>query len=472
MNNSVPLVVDIDGTFLKTDMLFEGFWQALGKAPLATLKAAATCFFDRAKLKARIAEIADVRVDLLPVNPAVLALVQQARDRGRTVVFASAADQSMVRHLAHHYELNGDHLASDGRTNMKGGTKAAALVARYGKGGYAYAGDAAADLPVWQNAAEAIVIGSHPDTVERLKADGVAVTELPKTWSGRSMIRSVRPHQWVKNVLLLLPLIAAHRFDLAGLIAVAVATAAFCAAASAIYLVNDLLDLEADRLHASKRNRPIAAGDMRIADTMLLAAALAVFALIVASLLSAGFVVVTVLYMALSTVYSFKLKKFRWLDIAVLAGLFTLRVLAGALAAEVYASMWLLAFVFPAFLALGGVKRLTELTLARSDGRIPGRGYTPADRDALLKTVTAATAASLAVFYLYTFSDAARDLYTSLAVLRLAGIPFAVWQARMIYLGWHGKQDYDPLVFAMKDIKGIALALVTLGMILYASGVF
>jgi hypothetical protein len=157
------------------------------------------------------------------------------------------------------------------------------------------------------------------------------------------------------------------------------------------------------------------------------------------------------------------------LDIATLASLFTLRVLAGALAAEVFASLWLLAFVFPAFLALGGVKRLTELTLARSDGRIPGRGYTPADRRSLLNTAIAATAVSLAVFYGYTFSDSARLLYHDLAVLRLAGVPFAIWQARMIYLGWHGEQDYDPLVFAMKDIKGIALVLITLGMILYAS---
>lgn len=469
MNDSVPLVVDIDGTFLKTDMLFEGFWQALGKAPLATIRAAARLFLDRPKLKARIAELADVRIDLLPVNPQVLQLVEQAKAAGREVIFASAADRAPVGQLARLYGLSGDHLASDGRTNMKGSAKAKALVERFGKGGFAYVGDATADLPVWMNAAEAIVVGRHPASVRKLNDAGVKVTELPKTWSRRSMVRSLRPHQWVKNVLLLLPLIAAHRFDAQGLIAVVVATAAFCAAASSIYLVNDLLDLEADRLHASKKFRPVAAGEMKIPDAMLISGTLGVFALIVSALLGPGFVLVTMLYMALSTVYSLKLKKIRWLDIATLASLFTLRVLAGALAAQVFASMWLLAFVFPAFLALGGVKRLTELTLARSDGRIPGRGYTPADRGVLLKTVVAATAASLAVFYVYTFSDSARELYRDLGVLRLAGIPFAIWQARMIYLGWHGKQDYDPLVFAMKDVRGIALALVTLGMILFAA---
>jgi 4-hydroxybenzoate polyprenyltransferase len=463
------LVIDIDGTFLKTDMLFEGFWQALGKEPLATVKAAATLFFDRPRLKARIAEIADVRADLLPVNPAVLELVEQAKAQGREVIFASAADQYVVGRLAELYGLTGEHLASDGRTNMKGGTKAKALEARFGKGGFVYAGDAPADLPVWLSAAEAIVVGSHPAAARKLNAAGINVTELPKTWSRRSMVKSLRPHQWVKNVLLLLPLIAAHRFDAQGLAAVLVATTAFCAAASSIYLVNDLLDLEADRLHAKKRFRPVAAGDMKIPDAMLVSGALAVFALVAASLLGPGFVLATVLYMALSTLYSLKLKKIRWLDIATLASLFTLRVLAGALAAEVFASLWLLVFVFPAFLALGGVKRLTELTLARSDGRIPGRGYTPADRRSLLNTAIAATAVSLAVFYGYTFSDSARLLYHDLAVLRLAGVPFAIWQARMIYLGWHGEQDYDPLVFAMKDIKGIALVLITLGMILYAS---
>lgn len=469
MNKPVPLVIDIDGTFLKTDMLFEGFWQALGKEPLATIKAAATLFLDRPRLKARIAELADVRIDLLPVNPAVLELVEHAKGEGREVIFASAADRNLVNRLAEIYGLSGDNLASDGRINMKGSTKAKALVDRFGKGGFAYAGDAAADLPVWMNAAEAIVVGRHPAAVRKLNAAGVKVTELPKTWSRRSMAKSVRPHQWVKNVLLLLPLIAAHRFDAQGLTAVLVATAAFCAAASSIYLINDLLDLEADRLHANKRFRPVAAGNMKIPDAMLVSGTLAVFALIVSALLGPGFVLATVLYMALSTLYSLKLKKIRWLDILTLASLFTLRVLAGALAAQVYASMWLLAFVFPAFMAVGGVKRLTELTLARSDGRIPGRGYTPADRGALLNTVVAATAVSLVVFLIYTFSDSARQLYQNLTVLRLAGIPYVVWQARMIYLGWHGQQDYDPLVFAMKDAKGIALALITLGMILYAS---
>lgn len=469
MNNPVPLVVDIDGTFLKTDLLFEGFWQALGKAPLATIMAAATLFFDRPRLKARIADLADVRIDLLPINTAVLELIERAKSEGREVLFASAANHTLVDHLAELYGLEGDNLASDGRTNMKGSTKAKALVERFGKGGYAYAGDAAADLPVWMSAAEAIVVGPNPSAVEKLNSSGIKVTELPQTWSRRGMVKSVRPHQWVKNVLLLLPLIAAHRFDAQGLIAVLVATAAFCAAASSIYLVNDLLDLEADRLHAKKRFRPVAAGDMKIPDAMLVSATLGLFALIVSSLLGAGFVMVTVLYMALSTLYSLKLKKVRWLDITILASLFTLRVLAGALAAEVYASMWLLAFVFPAFLALGGVKRLTELTLAQSDGRIPGRGYTPSDRKSLLNTVVVATAVSLVVFLVYTFSDSALQLYHNLTVLRFAGIPYVIWQARMIYLGWHGQQDYDPLVFAMKDVRGIALVLLTLAMILYAS---
>ena len=145
MNRPLPLVIDIDGTFLKTDMLFEGFWQALGKQPFATIKAAATLFFDRPRLKARIAEIADVRADLLPVNSAVLELVEQAKAQGREVIFASAADQHVVGRLAELYGLAGEHLASDGRTNMKGGTKAKALEARFGKGGFAYAGDAPAD---------------------------------------------------------------------------------------------------------------------------------------------------------------------------------------------------------------------------------------------------------------------------------------------------------------------------------------
>lgn len=472
MTDKRPLAVDIDGTFLKTDMLFEGFWLAMGKEPLKTLKTVFRLWGDRARLKREVTELADVNVELLPVNPDIQAYMEEAKAQGREVIFASASDESLVQRLAEHHGVEGQHIGSDGAVNLKGSAKAEALNKRFGKGAYAYAGDQRLDLEVWKNAGEAIVVGHHPGVVKKLEADGVEVVQLKKSWSRRSLAKGLRPHQWVKNILLLLPLIAAHSLDPMALWRVVLAIAAFSAAASSIYVVNDLLDLEADRQHPKKQFRPLAAGSARIPDAMLTSAALGAFALGVGYLISWPLFGVIALYMVLSLSYSLKLKKMRWVDIATLAGLYTLRVIAGGLAAQVVASGWMVAFIFPTFLALGCVKRLTELTLAKSDGKVPGRGYRKSDREDLVNVAGLGVFFSLVIFLLYTFSATATALYADLWLLRLAIVPLALWQIRMVVLGWQGKQDYDPIVFAMRDKIGLLIIAVIVLIMVFAAGIF
>lgn len=471
MKRKLPLAVDIDGTFLKTDMLFESFWLAMGKAPLQTLKKVFRHIGDRARLKREITETADIRVDLLPVNDDIEQMMRQAKAEDHEVIFASASDASLVERLAEHHGFDGAHLGSDGHTNLKGEAKAAALEARFGRGGFAYAGDHSSDLAVWQRSGLAILVGRLPSARRVLEKNGVELTQLHKGWSRRSLAMGLRPHQWVKNALLLLPLIAAHSLDPSAWLRVVLAIAAFSAAASSIYIVNDLLDLEADRQHPKKRFRPLAAGNARIPDAMALSAALGLFALGVGWLMSWALFGVVALYMVLSLSYSLVLKKMRWIDIATLAGLYTLRVIAGGLAAQVEASGWLIAFIFPTFLSLGCVKRLTELTLAKSDGKVPGRGYTRDDRGDLLNVAGLGVFFSLLMFLLYTYSPTAVALYEDLWVLRLALIPLAFWQIRMVILGWQGRQDYDPIVFAMRDRTGLIVIAITVLILFYAAGV-
>ncbi|MEM7441619.1 MAG: UbiA family prenyltransferase [Pseudomonadota bacterium] len=472
MSSQLPLVVDIDGTFLKTDMLFEGFWLAMGKAPQETIRIAWEHFGDRARLKQEIVRLADIRVDLLPVNPEIELMVRRAQDEGREVIFASASDIALVQKLADYHNIDGPHLGSDGSTNLKGAAKAEALEERYGRGGFAYAGDHSSDLDVWKRAGDAILVGYHSGPARALDAAGISFTRLHKGWSRRSLAKGLRPHQWVKNALLLLPLVAAHSLDPMAVFRVMIAIAAFSAAASSIYVVNDLLDLEADRQHPKKQFRPLAAGQARIPDAMLMSFALGFFAIGAAFLIGWALMGVVILYMVLSLSYSLTLKRMRWVDIATLAGLYTLRVIAGGIAAQVAASGWLIALIFPTFLALGCVKRLTELTLAKSDGKVPGRGYTPADRGDLLNVAGLGVFFSLLVFLLYTFSPTAAALYQDVWLLRLALIPLAFWQIRMVILGWQGKQDYDPIVFAMRDVTGLIVIGITVLLLFYAAGEF
>ena len=470
MTTQKPLVLDVDGTFLRTDMLFETFWAGLGRDPLGVLRAAWRGFRRPERLKADLARIAPIRTDLLPVNPAVAELALKARTDGREVVLASASDESLVARLAADYGLSDSVFASDGETNLKGPAKAEALVAAYGEGGFDYAGNDKADVPVWQRAHQALIVGRVPEA-ERLSLRGGTVT-LPGGWSWQALVKAMRPHQWVKNVLLLLAMIAAHRFDLATIVPILWGIVAFSAAASSIYIVNDLMDLEADRLHPTKCRRPFASGDVPIGVGMVAFVALAVVAIGIAAAINWAFLGVVLFYMVIWLAYSLRLKRLRWVDIATLAALYTIRVVAGAAAGAVDVSIYMLIFIFPIFITLGCVKRLTELTLAKSDERLPGRGYGRADRGDLLNVAWLGTIGALTIFFLYSVSDQGRLLYPTTWILWSAMVPMALWMVRMVALGWYGKQDYDPIVFAMRDKFGIGLLIITLGLMFWAAGLW
>ncbi len=466
-----PLVLDVDGTFLKTDLLWETFWAGLGKAPVATLKTCLQHFRNRAALKAALARIAPVRTDLLPVNGEVADLALQSRVAGREVVLASGSDRSLVTRLATEYGLSDQVFASDGRINLIGPAKAAALVKAFGEGGFDYAGNSAVDMAVWEKAENALVVG-HVASARALAARGRNVVELTGGPSWRAVLKAMRPHQWVKNILLILPMIAAHRFDLATLVPILWGIAAFSAAASSIYIVNDLLDLEADRLHPTKCRRPFASGMVPIPLGMAVFSVLALVALGIAATLNGTFLAVLLLYMATSLAYSLKLKRMRWVDVAALASLYTIRVVAGAAAGQVEVSIYMLIFIFPVFIALGCVKRLTELTLATSDERLPGRGYGRPDRGDLLNVAGLGTAGALVIFFLYSVSDQGLALYPTTWILWAAMLPMALWLVRMVMLGWFGKQDYDPIVFAMRDKFGIGILMITLSLMFWAAGLW
>ena len=472
MSDNKPLVLDVDGTFLKTDILFESFWAGLGKNPFATLKVTFGNLGKPAALKQALVDLAELRTDLLPLNADMKALADETIAEGREVVLASASNEVNVAKLAQDHGLSTRIFASNGETNLKGAIKAAALAQAYGEAGFHYAGNEKVDRAVWEKADGALIIGDHADIARDLNASGKQVIEYPGGWKKRDLLHAMRPHQWTKNILLVLPMIAAHSFTLSTLLLVLLGMIAFSAAASSIYIVNDLLDLEADRLHPKKKSRPFAAGTVPIGVGMVTSIVLGIAAIAIGAFLGGAFFLVVVAYMALSLAYSLRLKRMRWVDIATLAALYTLRVVAGAAASGVVASVFMLIFVFPVFITLGCVKRLTELTLATSDERLPGRGYGRPDRDDLLNVAGLGIAGSLLVFLVYSFSEQAQELYPTRWLLWVALFPIAWWLIRMVRLGYLGKQDYDPIVFAMTDKRGIGILMILLSLLFYAAGLW
>ena len=463
-----PLVLDVDGTLLRTDMLYENFWAAMGHDSPTTLGLLARDWRRPNRLKADLHRIAAPNVALLPLRPEVVALADDARRAGRPVRLASGSDQALVEAVARRLDLPGDHFGSDPDRNLTGETKARVLVGRFGDGGFDYAGNADADLPAWGAARRVIAIAPGAGLRRRLEALEKPVQIVGERPGAGALWRELRPHQWVKNLLLFLPLLVAHEFGAATLAATLLAVAAFCAGASAIYILNDLLDLESDRLHPEKRARPIASGALPIRKAMVASGGLVLLALALAWGAGPPVAGLTLLYMVLSLTYSLWLKKRRWIDVASLAVMFLMRVLTGAAAAQIAVPGLVLGFVFTVFLTLACVKRMTALAREVNGGHLPGRGYTLADLKGLERMAAAGIAASAALFLAYAFSGHSAALYDSQLLLAVAVLPLAAWLTRIVRLSEQGRENYDPVRFVTHDRTGLLIAALGAGLVLLA----
>jgi 4-hydroxybenzoate polyprenyltransferase len=345
-------------------------------------------------------------------------------------------------------------IASDATRNLKGDWKAAALVAEFGERGFDYVGDSTADLPVWSASRRALVVGS-PTLVDRVQR----VASLEKVFENPSVrikdwARALRVYQWVKNVLVFIPLFAAHRGGDVQLVSQAfIAFLAFSLCASSVYIINDLLDLETDRTHSRKSSRPFASGRLSIRSGVAVAPILLAMAFLLSAALPPAFLAVLSLYFVVTLAYSMRLKRTTVLDVLLLAGLYTLRLLAGAAAVSVQASFWLLAFSMFLFLSLALVKRVSELHGMPADttDRPSGRKYRREDLPVLMSMGTAAGYTAVMVLALYINSSASEVLYRRPEALWLLCPLLLFWISRVWLVTYRGQMHDDPIVFAFRD---------------------
>jgi 4-hydroxybenzoate polyprenyltransferase/phosphoserine phosphatase len=463
---ALPLCVDLDGTLIRTDTLVEGLVGMVGSLRLGALAAAFAT--GRAGLKARVGALAPPDPALLPYNEALLAWLREQRAAGRRIVLATAANESVAARIAAHLGVFDEVIASSSTRNLKGRHKAEALVERFGRGGFAYAGDHAADLAVWEQAGAAVLVNVPAGvasrvgvTVERRFDDRPAL--LP------ALLRAMRPHQWVKNLLVFVPILTSHALlDGPSWIGGLLAFAAFSAAASGIYLVNDLLDLEADRAHPKKRSRPFASGAASLPAGIVLSGVLLLLALVLGAV--AGITGVIVVYAATSLAYSLRLKRLPLVDVFALAGLYTIRLFGGGEATDHALSLWLLAFASFLFLSLALVKRVAEAmdSAGRGAGRIAGRGYGPEDLLMLqLFGVCSAFASSL-VLALYVQAEAGTGRFAAPGLLWGIVPLVLLWNCRMWLSTARGYMHHDPILYAARDRVTWAIALAVVAVMLAA----
>jgi 4-hydroxybenzoate polyprenyltransferase/phosphoserine phosphatase len=450
---AVPLCVDLDGTLVRSDTLIEGLLSVLGGPGILRLpQLLATS--NRAAFKSKVAELGPIDPALLPYNEDVLAYLRAQKAAGRKLFLVTAADACIAQGVAEHLGLFDEVLCSDGRNNLKGPAKAKALVDRFGRGGFAYLGNDDHDLPVWREA-RSIGIVNAPAGVAAAARKGATVEIEIRTRPSvlRAALKVMRPHQWAKNLLVFVPMVMAHAVaDPQAWGNALVMLLAFCAAASSIYITNDLVDLEADRRHPRKRRRPLANGSLPIPLGAAMAVGLFVIGLVAAN--AVGALTVILLYVGASTAYSFFLKKKPIVDVFLLAGLYTIRVLGGGIATEHPASVWLLAFSGFLFLSLALVKRTEEmLAVARSEGERSAsrRGYKVEDIPILQMFGCSSAFSSSVVLALFVGSTAASQNYRSPEMLWVIVPLILFWQCRLWLSAARGWMHDDPIVFAMRD---------------------
>jgi len=471
-----PLVIDLDGTLLQTNGLFECLLVFLKANPLGVLLLPLWLWRGRAHLKRQLATRAPLITANLPLNEAIHTLALGERAKGREVWLATAADRSIAEAVAERCQCFSGVLATDGLINLKGRNKADALGSKF-PGGFAYAGDSMADMAVWSRASEVIVVGGSPWTRQAALGLRKPTQIIASPSALKALVKCARPHQWAKNSLVFVPAILAGAIsDPKALLATVISFAALCILASSTYLLNDLWDLEDDRRHWSKRHRPIASGALPIFNAMALAPIGVGVGLLLGLAVGPSVLTVLAAYLALTLGYTYGLKRVPVLDVTTLAGLFTLRLILGIVAAGVVASPWLLTFSMFLFASLCFAKRYVEVEGAASRGQsaIANRGYQVEDLPLLIALGLATGTGAIVIMVMYIIFDAFQHtFYGNAAWLWAFPIIMFLLVSRLWLMALRKQLDDDPVAFAVRDRPSLMLGVALMTAFVFAwSGLF
>lgn len=450
-----PLVVDLDGTLVRSDTLIEGFFSMLGRRPLAVPAAVMELRRGKAALKSRVAALTRLEAAAMPWNEEVLAFLRAEHARGRRIYLASAADHRLVDAIVAELGFFSGAFASDGSHNLSGGNKARALVEAFGEGGFDYIGNDTIDLLVWEKA-KGVLLADAPPALQRKVLErwpGARVVSQRPELSPRLYLKAIRLHQWAKNLLLLVPALAAHRWSGLDIATCICAFFSFSLCASAVYVTNDLIDLARDRQHPTKRNRPFASGRIPLVHGLAMVPMLLLGSLVLSLAVGLPFLAVLMVYGVGTLAYSLVLKRQVLLDVVTLAGLYGLRLYAGAVAIYVPLSAWLGSFALFLFTCLALVKRCAELIERSTVGKetLPGRGYRAGDLPVLLGMAAAAGYTAVLVMALYIDSPAVQLMYDKPNRLYLICVVLLYWVSRVLLLTQRNEMHDDPVIFAATD---------------------
>ncbi|MCW1884447.1 UbiA family prenyltransferase [Luteolibacter flavescens] len=469
--NDIPLCVDLDGTFIKSDLLHESLLRLLRHRPWMAFRLPFWLARGKTRLKSRLAAVLPDAATPPAQNEELVDFLKSEKESGRPVYLVTASHEAAVAKVSSAFPFD-EVIASTDTLNLKGENKAAVLVERFGEKGFDYAGDSRADEAVWRRARKAIVVHRSARRIQQLKESfdvDRAFQPAGTTW--RDWVKAFRVHQWAKNFLIAVPFLVGHHYhaawQLAGLLT-AFLSMSLCA--SGTYLWNDLLDLEYDRAHPRKRKRLAASGKSSIPRVGLASVIMVALGLASGFLLSPSFGLLLVGYIVATLSYSLHFKKVAIADIFMLAMLYLSRVIGGLLISEAVVSFWLFAFTFLLFVSLAAAKRFVELKSVVDSGAasIQGRGYRADDLSVVSQLGVAAGVASCIVLGLYSNSDQVTALYERPQWFWGICVVAFYWITRIWFITHRGEMHDDPVVFALKDPGTWILGVIGIACILFA----
>jgi 4-hydroxybenzoate polyprenyltransferase/phosphoserine phosphatase len=469
---TAPLVVDLDGTLLRTDLLLESALRLIKQTPWLALLMPFWLLRGRAYLKQKIFQRVQMDASLLPSHEELLAWLRDEKARGRRLVLATASDYRQACSVVEPLRLFDTVLGSDGRRNLKGGKKLETIVEVCGKE-FDYVGNSSSDLAIWRGCRHAILVNTSRRVERSARRAGNVVQVFPRSLGYLcEALGSMRFYQWVKNLLLFVPAITSHTIFAVSVVGNAtLAFLSFGFAASAAYILNDLLDLEEDRRHPTKKQRPFASGRVSIGSGILLAIASLSASAVIATLIPGAFATALLAYLVLTSLYSLFLKRLLVVDVLTLALLYTLRVVAGSAATGIVLSPWLLSFAFFLFLSLAFSKRAADLIQHHQDNQkaVPGRGYVTTDLDAVCIAGLCSGFLSSLVLALYINSESVQWLYRQ---------PIFLWGLQPILLYYisrlwvicrRGELTEDPIQYTAREPSTYGAALLAILVLLAAT---
>jgi 4-hydroxybenzoate polyprenyltransferase/phosphoserine phosphatase len=466
------LVVDLDGTLIKSDLLVESLFALLRKSPLIVFLIPFWLLKGKAHFKQSIANLVDIDATTLPYNKDILDYLENEKTKGRKIVLATASNKKYANAIGEHLKIFDRIIASDENTNMSGSNKGVELSKLFGAHNFTYAGNANIDLEVWKHASSAVVVNPSSGLLKKVRA----MHRVERAIENRppfikTLFKAMRIHQWVKNFLIFIPLLLSHAFIEGHYwVQASLAFLSFSLCASSVYLLNDLVDLPDDRVHARKCNRPFASGNLDAAWGLLLIPALLLSAFGIALFLPLEFGLCLLGYYLFTTLYSFWLKRKVLIDVISLASLYTVRIIAGALALGMMPSFWLLSFSLFMFLSLAIIKRYSELFQLREHGekKLPGRGYEANDLELLSSLGGSSGYVSALVLALYLNSVEVVELYSHPEYLWLICPIILYWISRAWLIAHRGLMHDDPIVWAIRDRLSHIVTIIVILIILVA----